>query len=185
MAYRRARRERTSGNGDVTPTKEALQRQMEETRDSLAETVKDIKNTVTEQYESVKETVGGVLNFREQFQEEPLVWSLGALSAGFALGFTAGYAHKEMKGSRKHSEVGAFANSLVQEISTVGNTLLMPTLNLRIKELFGFEFSDLLAEIGSAGKSGGRRTTKTVRAKKSTKATTKRKSKAKRKMTTI
>jgi hypothetical protein len=179
MAYRRARRTSTGGNGVVMPTKEALQREMEATRDSMAETVNDIKNTVTEQYEAVKETVGGVMNFREKFQEEPLVWSLGALSAGFALGFTAGYAHKEMKGLRKHSEVGAFANSLVEEISTVGNTLLMPTLNVRIKELFGFDFSDLLSEIGSTGKSNKRRVTRTVRAKKSTKAATKRKSKAK------
>jgi hypothetical protein len=140
------------------PTKTELQRQMRETRASMTDTVEDIKEIATEQYKSVKETVDGVLNFREQFQNEPLVWSLGALSAGFALGYTMGYAHKEMKGSKgKHSEVSAFANSLVDELSTVGKSMVMPNLNVRIKKLFGFDFSDLLEEIGDAGKSNGRK----------------------------
>jgi hypothetical protein len=178
MAYRRARRARTSESAD-TASREELQRQLELTRDSLAGTVNDIKDTVSGQFEAVKETVGGVMSFRERFQEEPLVWSLGALSAGFALGYTTGYAHKEMKGSRKHSEIGAFANSLVNEVSIVGKTLMMPTLNLRIKELFGVDFSDLLAEISSTGKSNVKRATKTVRAKKSTKTAKKRRAKAK------
>ena len=143
---------------DKAPTKTELQRQLRETRASMTETVEDIKEIATEQYKSVKETVDGVLNFREQFQNEPLVWSLGALSAGFALGYTMGYAHKEMKGSKgKHSEVSAFANSLVDELSTVGKSMVMPNLNVRIKKLFGFDFSDLLEEIGDAGKSIGRK----------------------------
>jgi hypothetical protein len=142
---------------DYPTSKAALQRQMKETREAMAETVEDIKETVAGQYESVKETVSGVMDFREQFQNEPLVWSLGALSAGFALGYTMGYAHKEMKGKGKHSEVGAFANSLVEELSTVGKSFVMPTLNVRIKELFGFDFSDLLAEIGESKKSQGRK----------------------------
>ena len=140
------------------PTKTEIQRQLRETRASMTETVEDIKEIATEQYQSVKETVNGVLNFREQFQNEPLVWSLGALSAGFALGYTMGYAHKEMKGSKgKHSEVSAFANSLVDELSTVGKSMVMPNLNIRIKKLFGFDFSDLLEEISDAGKSNGRK----------------------------
>jgi len=150
-----ARAQRTD---DEAPTKTQLQRQLRETRASMTETVEDIKEIATEQYKSVKETVDGVLNFREQFQNEPLVWSLGALSAGFALGYTMGYAHKEMKGSKgKHSEVSAFANSLVDELSTVGKSMVMPNLNVRIKQLFGFDFSDLLEEIGDAGKSIGRK----------------------------
>jgi hypothetical protein len=141
---------------DHPASKAALQRQMKETRKAMAETVEDIKETVAGQYESVKETVSGVMDFREQFTNEPLVWSLGALSAGFALGYTMGYAHKEMNGPKgKQSEVGAFANSLVEELSTVGKSLVMPTLNVRIKELFGFDFSDLLQEIGETKKSQG------------------------------
>jgi len=125
---------------------------MEKTRESVAETVGEIKETVGEQLATAKQAVSGVLNYREEFQKEPLVWSLGALSAGFALGYTMGYAHKETKGGRKKSEVAAFANSLVDELSVVGNSLVMPALNVHIKELFGFDFSEVLSSIGEANK---------------------------------
>ncbi len=59
------------------PTKQQLERQMERTRESLAETVGEIKETVEQEYESVRQTVSGVLDYREQFKNEPLVWSLG------------------------------------------------------------------------------------------------------------
>jgi hypothetical protein len=99
----------------------------------------------------VKRTVDGVLDWREQFQKDPIVWSVGALSAGFALGYTLGYTHKNVgRAGRPHSEVAAFANSLIDELSAVGNSLVMPSLNSKIKELFGFDFSDMLEEIGSA-----------------------------------
>ncbi|MBA3354335.1 MAG: DUF3618 domain-containing protein [Pyrinomonadaceae bacterium] len=133
---------------DREPTKAELERQMEETRESLSQTVQEIKDTVSEQVSSVKETVSGVLDYREQFQNEPMVWSLGALSAGFALGYTLGYAHKNIKGSRRKSEVAAFANTLATELSTVGKTMVMPALSTKIKDLFGFDFSDLLEEMG-------------------------------------
>ena len=126
------------------PSKQQLQRQMEKTRQSVSETVGEIKETVNEQIAVAKQTVTGVLNYREEFQKEPLVWSLGALSAGFALGYTMGYAHRETKGARNKSEVAAFANSMVEELSVVGNNLVMPALNSRIKELFGFDFGDAL-----------------------------------------
>lgn len=130
-----------------------LQRQMEEARRSISHTVEEIKDTVENQYESVKKTVGGVLNLREQFQAEPIIWSVGALSAGFALGYTLGYAHKNLGAAgRKRSEVAAFADSLVDELSTVGNSLVMPALNTKIKALFGFDFSDLLEEISEVKK---------------------------------
>jgi len=144
------------------PSKQQLQRQMEKTRQSVSETVGDIKETVNEQIAVAKQTVTGVLNYREEFQKEPLVWSLGALSAGFALGYTMGYAHRETKGARKKSEVAAFANSMVEELSAVGNSLVMPALNARIKELFGFDFGDALDSIGKANK----RKPKRSRAKK-------------------
>ena len=134
------------------PSKQQLQRQMEKTRQSVSETVGEIKETVNEQIAVAKQTVTGVLNYREEFQKEPLVWSLGALSAGFALGYTMGYAHRETKGARKKSEVAAFANSMVEELSAVGNSLVMPALNARIKELFGFDFGDALDSIGKANK---------------------------------
>ncbi|MGH8537863.1 MAG: hypothetical protein ACREXM_15750 [Gammaproteobacteria bacterium] len=140
------------------PGKAQLQRKMEAARESISQTVEEIKDTVEDQYESVKETVSGVLDFREPFQKDPIVWSMGALSTGFALGYTLGYAHKNMMPSgRKRSKVAAFADSLVEELSTVGNSLVMPALNAKIKQLFGFDFSDMLEEIGGVKKTGGRK----------------------------
>jgi len=131
-------------------TKKQLQREMDKTREAVAETVSEIKETVGKQYQAAKETVVGVLDYREQFQNEPLVWSLGALSAGFALGYTMGYAHKETRGGRKKSELVKFTDSLVNELSVVGKGVVMPTLNVKIKELFGFDFDEVLQSIGDA-----------------------------------
>lgn len=141
--------------GTKEPSKAELQRRMEEARESISATVAEIKDTVEDQYESVKDAIGGVAEWRDQFQKEPLVWSLGALAAGFALGYTLGYAHKNTAGSgRKQSEIAAFADSLVDELSTVGNSLIMPTLNNSIRQLFGFDFSNVLEEIKTVKKSG-------------------------------
>ena len=162
-----------------TPSKRQLQRQMEQTRASVAETVSEIKETVNEQVAVAKKTVAGVLDYREEFQKEPLVWSLGALSAGFALGYTMGYAHKETKGARKKSEVAAFTDSMVKELSVVGNHLVMPALNARIKELFGFDFSAALNSISqthnstkraSKTKHGRRKSARKTKSHRSTKA---------------
>jgi len=131
-------------------TKRQLQREMEKTREAVAETVTEIKETVGRQYQAARETVAGVLDYREQFKNEPLVWSLGALSAGFALGYTMGYAHKETRGARKKSELARFTDSLVDELSIVGKGVVMPTVNVKIKELFGFDFQEVLQSIGDA-----------------------------------
>jgi hypothetical protein len=86
------------------------------------------------------------------------VWSLGALSAGFALGYTLGYAHKNMKGSgRNHSQIAEFADTMTRQLSTVGEHLVMPALNVQIKELFGFDFSKLLEEMSSSKRSGAKK----------------------------
>lgn len=149
--------EATLNHRDENPSKRQLHKQMERTRESVAETVGEIKETVGEQIATAKRAVTGMLDYREEFQKEPLVWSLGALSAGFALGYTMGYAHKETKGARKKSEVAAFANSMVEELSVVGNSLVMPALNAHIKELFGFDFSEVLQSIEGANKPAKRR----------------------------
>jgi len=159
---------------DETPSKKQLQRQMEKTRESVAETVSEIKETVNEQVAVAKKTVAGVLDYREEFAKEPLVWGLGALSAGFALGYTMGYAHKETKGARKKSEIAAFADSIVQELSVVGNHVVMPTLNARIKELFGFDFSHALDSINQVHKSP-KRSSKASRPRKKRRPTKSRK----------
>jgi hypothetical protein len=142
---------------DQEQTKRELQRQMQRTRESLAETVDEIKHTVEQEIATAKQTVSGVLDYREQFKNEPLVWSLGALSAGFALGYTLGYARTNSKAG-KHPQLSAFTQNLIDELSTAGNTLVMPALNGKIRELFGFDFQEVLAEIGQPHK----RKTKTV-----------------------
>jgi len=134
------------------PTKEELQRHLQDTRKSLSQTVAQLKDTVEAQVDSVKETVGGVLDYREQFLKEPLLWSMGTLSAGFALGYTLGYAHKNTRGSKHKSQVAAFAEGIVEELSTVGQSLVMPALNSKIRELFGFNFSEVLAEVAGTKK---------------------------------
>lgn len=142
-----------SNENGSTPTsaddavKERLQEEMARTRESLAETVGEIKQTVEQEVEQVKETVAGVLDFREAFQKEPLVWSLGALSAGFALGYTVGYGHKKMKG-RSRAEITAFADNMIEQLSGMGNGMVLPVLDAKISELFGFNFSAMLEQIG-------------------------------------
>ena len=165
----------SDGAGTEEQNKAELERQMDEARESISQTVQEIKESVTGQYEAVRETVTGVLDYREQFQKEPVVWSLGALSAGFALGYTLGYAHKNTKASkRKHSQIAAFADSLAGELSSVGKTFVMPTLNLKIKELFGFDFAEVLEDMGNDHKPTARRkTTKRLAGKTTNKAAVK------------
>jgi hypothetical protein len=140
---------------------------MEEARESISHTVEEIKDNVEDQYDSVRKTVSGVLDYREQFQKDPIVWSVGALSAGFALGYTLGYAHKNMKpAGRERSEVAAFADSLVDELSRVGDSFVMPSLNAKIKQLFGFDLSDMLEEIGGAKTRGRKKSSRKGGAKK-------------------
>jgi hypothetical protein len=93
-----------------------------------------------------------VLDYRQQFQKEPVVWSLGALSAGFALGYTLGYSHKVTKRG-KQSQIGEFADGVVDELSKVGQNVVMPALNEKITELFGFDFRALLQQMRGNKKS--------------------------------
>ncbi len=65
------------------PSKESLQRRMEETRDSISSTVTEIKENVAQQYENVKDA----LDWREHFKRQPLAWSLGAAGVGFFVGY--------------------------------------------------------------------------------------------------
>jgi hypothetical protein len=69
--------------GEEEPSKEALQRRMEEARDSITNTVTEIKENVTQQYESVKDA----LDWREHFKKRPVAWSLGAAGVGFFVGY--------------------------------------------------------------------------------------------------
>jgi hypothetical protein len=41
---------------------------------------------------------------------------------------------------------------MVDELSSVGQGLVMPALNVKIKELFGFDFAELLEDMGRTKK---------------------------------
>jgi hypothetical protein len=65
------------------PSKEELQRRMEEARDSITNTVTEIKENVAQQVESVKDA----LDWREHFKKQPVAWSLAAAGVGFFVGY--------------------------------------------------------------------------------------------------
>lgn len=138
---------------DPVAEKDLLERRAEKARRSITATVSEIKDTVGSRVQAVKETVEGVSDFREQFAKEPVVWSLGTLAAGFALGYTLGYGHKFSKGRKsKAAKLGAFADAVVKDLSTVGNNLVMPHLDANMKQLFGMEFSSLLGAMKTSSK---------------------------------
>jgi len=68
---------------DEEPSKEELQRRLDETRDSISQTVTEIKETVANQVQAVKES----LDWREQFKKRPVAWSAGAAGVGFLVGY--------------------------------------------------------------------------------------------------
>jgi hypothetical protein len=136
--------------------KKGLQRQIRQTRDSLRDTVEQIQDTAEQKYQVVKKTVSDVLDYREEFHKEPVVWTLGALSAGFAAGYTVGYSHKLAK-NKKGSQFANFADTVVDDLAQLGQRLVLPDLNAKITELFGFNFGSFLRQIGSNGKQSRRR----------------------------
>lgn len=78
---------RASHDDQSEPSKEELQRRMEEARESITQTVTEIKETVTNQYYSVKESVSEALDWRHYFRKNPVAFSIGALSVGFLAGY--------------------------------------------------------------------------------------------------
>ncbi|HEV7475620.1 MAG TPA: hypothetical protein VGN90_16315 [Pyrinomonadaceae bacterium] len=82
LGLARARNEAQPEEGGE-PSKEALQRRMEEARDSISNTVTEIKETVAQQYENVKDA----LDWREHFKKAPVAWTLGAAGVGFFVGY--------------------------------------------------------------------------------------------------
>jgi hypothetical protein len=65
------------------PSKQELQRRLDEARDSISHTVTEIKESVASQIEAVKES----LDWREQFRKRPVAWSAGAVGVGFLVGY--------------------------------------------------------------------------------------------------
>ena len=131
--------------------KKGLQRQIRRTTDSLRDTVDQIQDTAEQKFQAVKKTVSNVLDYREEIQKEPVVWTVGALSAGFAAGYTLGYSHKLAKNT-KGSQFANFADTVVDDLSRLGQRFVLPELNTKITELFGFNFGGFLQQIGGTEK---------------------------------
>ena len=107
----------------------------------------------TQQNKSIRQLkkVSDVPDYREEFQKEPVVWTVGALSAGFAAGYTVGYSHKLAK-NKKGSDFATFADTVVNDLSRLGQRFVLPELNAKITELFGFNFGGFLQQIGGTEK---------------------------------
>ena len=173
---------RKLGEGAESESKAALRRQMEETRDSISETVAEIKSVVAHQYEEVRETVetvregvGEVLDWRTEFERNPLVWGAGAVSVGILVGFGIARAFDEKeeprpRGRRKTVTTG---EHVVAELSGFAEVVL-PTISAKIKELFGLDL-DAYLRAAHAERPAPKRLAKKGAAKKSAtkKATTK------------
>ena len=70
------------------PSKEELQRRLNDARGSITSTVSEIKETVANLVQAVKDT----LDWREQFKKRPVAWSAAAMGVGFCTGYCiAGY----------------------------------------------------------------------------------------------
>lgn len=128
-------------SGAEEPSKAQLQQEMNAARATIAQTVEDIKETVSEQVESVKETVSDVLDWNEHFKKNPLVWGAAAVGAGLVIGYSIavmrqGEDHKKRRGSNQ-----SVADGLLGELAVIGENILLPAVNDRLKSLFGIDLS--------------------------------------------
>ncbi|HEX8290168.1 MAG TPA: hypothetical protein VF570_00350 [Pyrinomonadaceae bacterium] len=96
-----------SADEDVDQTKAALQRRMEEARESISQTVTEIKDTVVTQYQQVKENISDTLDWREQYRRHTLPFTLTAFAVGTFVGYTVGGAFKG-GGEEEFDDDGAF-----------------------------------------------------------------------------
>ena len=143
---------RKRGEAPESESKAALQRQMEEARDSISETVAEIKSVVTHQYEEVRETVdsvregvGEVLDWRTEFERNPLVWGAGAVSIGILIGFgiARAFDDEDDGGRKKKKKEASTGGHIVAELSGFAD-LVLPTISTKVKELFGLDLDAYL-----------------------------------------
>jgi ElaB/YqjD/DUF883 family membrane-anchored ribosome-binding protein len=169
MAQKRAAIASSAVNAE--PSKAQLQRQMEEARETIAQTVEEIKDTVTDSVESVKETVSDVLDWNEHFTKNPLLWGAAAVGAGLVIGYSiAAMREGERHPRRNRRPQDSVADSLLAELATVGENILLPAVNERVKSLFGIDLSKHLLDHGEsrARSSSSRKSSKKSSAKKGT-----------------
>jgi hypothetical protein len=156
------------------PSRAELQRRMEEARESISQTVDEIKDTVSEQYENVKETVTEVLDWKEQLQKNPLVWGIGAVAVGLAVGYSIALVRQgdnlHSRRRPKRSQTDDFTDTVFDGLATLGQSYLLPAVAHKVKELFGVDITeDLLGRRTPAerGAPARKRSTKKSATKKS------------------
>ncbi len=138
---------------DLEVQKRDLERQMEESRGSIAETVTEIKDAVAGEYESIKQGISDTFDWREQFRKHPIAWMVGGLSVGYVLGNSLAAAYSDTKGDNQLlSYMGALGDKFTGELSKQGmnilgpavtGTVLIPLLNGQLKKAFGIDLSNL------------------------------------------
>jgi hypothetical protein len=136
-----------------SPSKVELRRQMEAARESISDTVAEIKSVVVNQYEEVRGTVetvraevGEVLDWRTEFERNPLVWGAGAVSIGILIGFGIARAfddEDEGARGRKKKKGTSTGGHIVAELSGFAD-LVLPTISGKVKELFGLDLDAYL-----------------------------------------
>ncbi len=154
--------ERTLGSararetGDEDASKEALQRRMEEARDSITNTVTEIKDNVAQQYENVKDA----LDWREHFKKQPVAWTIGAAGVGFFVGYGIAaalsdddyadipYASQTMRTYAAQPAIGEPLAAAMSTTKTNGKDV-GPGLLERFKETSAYD--RLSKEVGSLG----------------------------------
>ncbi len=145
-----------SASPPVDPARAEVERRVESARESISQTVEQIKGTVNEHVDAVATTVSGVLTMSEQFQREPVAWSLGALSAGFAIGYGLGRAHHAKTSRGRRSPAARLADDVAAELATFGSSLVSPALTEELKTAFGVDLSAALAQIAAKQAPGTR-----------------------------
>jgi hypothetical protein len=144
--------EEAGAAGEESSSRAELRRQMEAARESISGTVAEIKSVVAHQYEEVRETVetvkqevGEVLDWRTEFERNPLVWGAGAVSVGILVGFGIAHAFdEEEKGARGgEKRKGSTGGHIVAELSGFAD-LVLPTISAKVKELFGLDLDAYL-----------------------------------------
>jgi hypothetical protein len=138
---------------EESPSKVELRRQMEAARESISDTVAEIKSVVVNQYEEVRGTVetvraevGEVLDWRTEFERNPLVWGAGAVSIGILIGFGIARAfddEDEGARGRKKKKGTSTGGHIVAELSGFAD-LVLPTISGKVKELFGLDLDAYL-----------------------------------------
>jgi hypothetical protein len=142
--------------GEEDASKEALQRRMEQARDSITNTVTEIKDNVAQQYENVKDA----LDWREHFKRQPVAWTIGAAGVGFFVGYGIAaalsdddysdvpYASKTMRAYAAQPVIGEPLANAISSTKTNGKDQ-GPGLLERFKETSAY--NRLSKEAGSLG----------------------------------